>query len=192
MLLKAHEEAKLRRRMANALAHLLGRPLIPPHAVIGQGVYIGRTVVLDWRHAHLITIRDHATVVDGTRILCHDASSNRRQALTWVAPVTIGERAFVGADSLILPGVSIGADAVVAAGSVVSRDVPAGTVVAGVPAHPIGMVADLDAERQSLTRTRPVFSEAEFHHADLSPEQIEKLRAAGEAGGYFLGSRVNL
>jgi maltose O-acetyltransferase len=176
----------VRRRIGNALARLLGRPLIPPNAVIGRGVYIGRTANLDWRHGHLITIRDDVTIVDGTRILCHDASSNRREGLTWVAPVTIGERAFVGADSLILPGVSIGADAVVAAGSVVSRDVAAGTIVGGVPAQPIGTVADLDAERRALTRTRPVFSTAEYHREELPAEKIEKLRAAGGAGGYFL------
>jgi acetyltransferase-like isoleucine patch superfamily enzyme len=182
----AHEEAEVRRRIENALVRLLGRPLIPPHTVIGRDVYIGRTVNLDWRHGHLITIRDQVTLVDGTRILCHDASSNRREGLTWVAPVTIGERAFVGADCLILPGVSIGADAVVAAGSVVSRDVAAGTIVAGVPAQPIGMVAELDAERRALARTRPVFPTADYHREELSPEKIEELRAAGRAGGYFL------
>ena len=176
----------MRQRIENALARLRGRPLIPPNATIGRNVYIGRSVSLDWRHGHLITIGDRATVVDGARIICHDASSNRRQGLTWVAPVTIGERAFIGADSLILPGVSVGADAIVAAGSVVSRDVAPGTLVAGVPAQPMGTAAALDAERRALSKTRPVFRSADYHREGLPAEKIRELRAAGSAGGYFL------
>ncbi len=52
-----------------------------------------------------------------------------------VAPVSIGDRVWIGARALILKGVTIGDDAVVAAGSVVTRDVPPRTVVAGVPAR---------------------------------------------------------
>lgn len=51
-----------------------------------------------------------------------------------VAPITIQQNAWVGAKAIILPGVTIGRNAVVGAGAVVTRDVPADTVVAGVPA----------------------------------------------------------
>jgi maltose O-acetyltransferase len=173
-------------RLANAWTRLRGRPLIPRGSTIGRGVYIGRSVNLDWRHGHLITIGDFATVVDGTRILCHDASSNRREHLTWIAPVTVGDRAFIGANCVILPGVTIGADAVVGAGSVVSHDVEAGTVVAGAPARVVGRVADLDAKRRDLARIRPVFLETEWLRADLPPDKINTLRDAGGTGGYFL------
>ena len=105
-----------------------------------------------------------------------------------VPPNAIGERAFVGADSLILPGVSIGADAVVAAGSVVSHDVAAGTIVAGVPARPIGTVDGLDAERRALSETRPVFPTADYHRDGLPAAKIRELQAAGRAGGYFLSA----
>ena len=140
-------------------------------------------------HGHLITIGDGATVVDGTRILCHDASSNRRLGLTWVAPVSIGARAFVGADSLVLPGVTIGADAIVAAGSVVTQDVPAGTVVAGVPARKIAETVKVDDERLRLAEGRPVFPAHAYHREDRSPQQLRELREAGLSGGYFISSR---
>ena len=48
--------------------------------------------------------------------------------------ITIGDNVWVGANAVILPGVNIGEDAVIAAGAVVNRDVEAGTMVAGVPA----------------------------------------------------------
>ena len=53
------------------------------------------------------------------------------------APVKIGNKVWIGANVTILPGVSIGEGAVLAAGAVVNKDVPARTIVAGVPARVI-------------------------------------------------------
>ncbi len=57
------------------------------------------------------------------------------------APITLEEGVWVGARAIILGGVTIGRNAVVAAGSVVTRDVPPGVTVAGIPARPIGKPA---------------------------------------------------
>jgi acetyltransferase-like isoleucine patch superfamily enzyme len=54
-----------------------------------------------------------------------------------VSPVVIKRNAWIGAGATILPGVTVGENAIVAAGAVVSKDVPANTVVAGVPAKVI-------------------------------------------------------
>lgn len=59
--------------------------------------------------------------------------SERRRGIT-SAPIRVGRNVWIGASALILQGVTIGDDAVVAAGAVVTRDVPARTVVGGVPA----------------------------------------------------------
>jgi acetyltransferase-like isoleucine patch superfamily enzyme len=58
------------------------------------------------------------------------------------SPVTIGDNVFLGARAMILKGVTIGADSVVAAGSVVTDDVRPGTIVTGVPARPVGSVTE--------------------------------------------------
>lgn len=60
-----------------------------------------------------------------------------------VGKVDIRDNVFIGHQAIVMPGVTIGPDAVVAAGSVVTQDVPPGTVVGGVPAKRIGRVADL-------------------------------------------------
>jgi maltose O-acetyltransferase len=133
-----------------------------------------------------ITILDGATIVDGSRILCHDASSYRRIGATWVAPVVIGHRAFVGADSIVMPGVTVGDDAIIAAGAVVTQDVPAGVVVAGVPARVVGLTADVDARRVSMMGGRPCFDESVYNRADLDPDRLTELHDAASEGGYFL------
>ena len=50
-------------------------------------------------------------------------------------PVTNGENVWIGAGAIVLKGVNIGDSAIISAGAVVTRDVPAGAVVAGVPAR---------------------------------------------------------
>jgi maltose O-acetyltransferase len=164
-----------------------GDPAIPPGTSIGKDVFIGPGVTLDWAFGHLITIGDETTIVSGSRILCHDAASNRRLGVTWCAPVAVGRRVYVGADALIMPGVTIGDDAVVAAGAVVTKDVAAGAIVAGVPATTISSTVELDERRRALLQTRRVFG-PEFMGSHLSAQRIEVLRAAAREGGYFLRS----
>ncbi len=65
-----------------------------------------------------------------------------------VAPVRLGEDVWVGRGATVLPGVSIGAHAMVAAGAVVTSDVPDRTVVAGVPARPVRRLAAADGWRR--------------------------------------------
>ena len=59
------------------------------------------------------------------------------RATTYPAPITLGRNVWVGSNATILSGVTIGDNAVVAAGAVVTKDVPADTIVGGVPARPI-------------------------------------------------------
>jgi maltose O-acetyltransferase len=175
------------RSLALALRHAwVGDPAIPANITIGERVYIGRGVNLDWRFGHLISVGDDSTIVNGTRILCHDASSNRRLGVTWCAPVRIGCGVYVGADSLILPGVTIGDDAIVAAGAVVTGDVAAGTVVAGVPARPISTTPEIDERRRASLGSSRVFGSA-YAGKNLTPDMVRELREAGVEGGYFLG-----
>jgi acetyltransferase-like isoleucine patch superfamily enzyme len=64
----------------------------------------------------------------------HPVEPDQRRAYITAAPIAIGANAWIATAATILPGVSIGADSVVAAGAVVTRDVPPATLAAGVPA----------------------------------------------------------
>lgn len=72
-----------------------------------------------------------------------------------VGRIDIRDNVFVGHQAIIMPGVTIGPEAIVAAGSVVTRDVPPGSIVGGVPARVIGQVADLVTRLEAETQALP-------------------------------------
>ena len=105
---------------------------------IGDNCFIGDECLLDL--ADEIQLEDHVTLAERVLILTHTNVGYRDHPLQphfppMVGPVTIRRGSFVGAAVTILPGLTIGPEAFVAAGSVVTADVPARTVVAGVPAR---------------------------------------------------------
>jgi len=86
-----------------------------------------------------ITIDDHALIAANVQLISNNHDLDDRRIIT-CKPVHICRGAWVGAGATILPGVTVGEDAVVGAGSVVTHDVPAGTIVAGNPARLIKSV----------------------------------------------------
>lgn len=111
---------------------------------IGNNVSIGWDVYYDVGNTHLITIEDDVWIASRALILCHrrDMSiyykGERYKEVPHVQlPVTIKKGACVSMDAIIMPGVTIGEGAVVGAGALVTKDVPAWTIVAGVPAKVI-------------------------------------------------------
>lgn len=111
---------------------------------IGEGTWIGAFTVIDGSGG--LRIGAGCDIACGVQIYTHDTVrrcvTGRAHPHVDRAPVTIGDRVFVGANAVILRGVTIGDGSVVAAGAVVTADVPARTAVAGVPARPFGTVAD--------------------------------------------------
>ena len=80
-----------------------------------------------------ITIEDEAMIAANCQLISNNHDLVNRWVIT-CKPVHIGKRAWIGAGATILPGVTIGDNAVVGAGSVVTKDVEPNTMVAGVPA----------------------------------------------------------
>lgn len=101
------------------------------------GMNISRTSVvslkakLDKTHPNGVHIGDYTYIAFEASILTHDMVRGLK------VNTYIGSNCFIGAKSLILPGVSIGNSSIVAAGSVVTKDVPSNCIVAGNPARVI-------------------------------------------------------
>lgn len=97
---------------------------------VGPGVAWGLESTPDVFWPEKITVGENAIIGYDATILCHEFLRDEHR----VGEVVIGEGAMVGAGATVLPGVEIGAGAKVAANSLVTDDVPPGSVVAGVPA----------------------------------------------------------
>lgn len=110
---------------------------------VGKNVFIGQGAYFD-AHPDAIEIGNDVLIAPNVQILTHkrDLSVYKRgmkhnEVPHVVKPVKFCDNCSIGLGALILPGVTVGEGGVVAAGSVVSKDVPPHTVVAGVPATPI-------------------------------------------------------
>lgn len=118
---------------------------LPFQINLGKFTRIGKNVFINHDCTFLdmggITIEDDVLIGPKASLITesHPLNPAERKALL-VRPVVIKRNAWIGAGVTILPGVTVGENAVVAAGAVVSKDVPANTVVAGVPAKVIKMI----------------------------------------------------
>jgi acetyltransferase-like isoleucine patch superfamily enzyme len=140
-----HDPAELR----VLLERLTGRPVpesvtvFPPfHTEFGKNLHLGRDVFVNlgcrFQDTGGITIGDGTLIGHGVTLTTLDhARDPERRADMEPAPIVIGRKAWLGASVTVVPGVTIGDGAIVGAGSVVTKDVPADTIVAGVPARPI-------------------------------------------------------
>lgn len=131
----------------NLLSRLFGKTVdesfrvFPPfYTDFGKNITVGKNVFIN----ACCHFQDHGGVSlgDGCQIghnvvfatLNHGLAPEDRQT-TYPAPITLGKNVWVGSNSTILQGVTIGDNAVVAAGAVVTKDVPENTIVGGVPAR---------------------------------------------------------
>lgn len=116
--------------------HMFATFFQPKNIEIGEDTIIGNSAFLDGRAK--LRIGDHVDIASEVMIYNseHDINSGVFEAIE--SPVIIEDYVFIGPRAIILPGVTIGKGAIVGAGAVVTKDVPAYSIVGGVPAHVIG------------------------------------------------------
>lgn len=147
-----HEAAKIRRLFSK----LIGKPVsdtfrvFPPfYSECGKNIFIGENVFINC----CCHFQDQGGIYigDGTLIgsyvvmatINHGQMPSQRSD-NFPAPIHIGKNVWIGSHATILPGVTIGDNAIVAAGAVVSKDVPENAVVGGVPAKMIKYIEQAD------------------------------------------------
>lgn len=141
-------------KLRTLFAELIGKPvdegfgLFPPfYTDCGKNITLGKGVFINagckFQDQGGIFIDDYALIGHNAVLatLNHGFAPDERHNLH-PAPIRIGKRVWLGANVTVLPGVTIGDNAIIAAGAVVSRDIPANTVAAGVPAKVIKSIED--------------------------------------------------
>ena len=139
-------------RVRELLSELTGAPVddsvtvFPPFSTdFGRGIRIGRRVFVNsgcrFQDQGGVTIGDDCLIGHNAvfATLNHDLDPSRRADLH-PAPIVLGDNVWIGANVTILPGVTIGDDAVIGAASLVTKDVPAGAVAVGAPAKVVRRV----------------------------------------------------
>lgn len=130
-------------------------------------------------YSQLIRIHNNVMVGKKVEFVTHDvvfAMLNNMQKDVWVCEkvgcIEVHDNVFIGANSTVLYGVSIGPNAIVAAGSVVTKDVPPNSVVAGVPAKVIGT---FDQVMEKALASQPYPPELHPRKQEVSPELCEYM-----------------
>ena len=140
-------------------------------------------VLIDPVAAYLISIGDGCRLAPRVHILAHDATAREALGYTRLAPVHIGCRVFLGADTLVLPGVTIGDDCVIGAGSLVSADIPSGSLAVGRPARVVGASCEFFERRKARIEDGPRFTLSDAATPQGRAEIRRRIDEAGE--GYI-------
>lgn len=147
-----HEAAKIRRLFSK----LIGKPvpdtfsMFPPfYSECGKNIFIGENVFINccchFQDQGGIYIGDGTLI--GSYVVMATINHGQKplqRSDNFPAPIYIGKNVWIGSHATILPGVTIGDNAIVAAGAVVSKDVPENAVVGGVPAKMIKYIEQED------------------------------------------------
>ena len=140
--------------LRDLFSQLIGQPvdpsfgLFPPfYTDCGKNIHIGKRVFINmgckFQDQGGIFVDDGALIGHNVVLatLNHDRRPEARSSMI-PAPIHIGKHVWIGANATVLPGVTIGDGAIVAAGAVVTKDVPANTIVGGVPAKVIRTISE--------------------------------------------------
>lgn len=120
---------------------------------VGKGCLIGDSVKIDTGHANMITIEDGVSIAGGCRLLCHQRDFSKyfvgydRMKLDYsIKPIVLKKGCLIGMESFVLPGVTVGEGAIVGAGSLVTKDIPAWTIATGRPARVVKQIPQRTSE----------------------------------------------
>lgn len=141
-------------------ARLFGKPVDPSFRVFppfytdfGKNITVGKNVFINacchFQDQGGIKLGDNCLVGHNVvfATLNHGFAPEERQSML-PAPIVVGRNVWIGSNSTILQGVTIGDNSIIAAGSVVTKDVPANTIVAGVPARFIRSISPEEEKQQ--------------------------------------------
>lgn len=146
-----------------------------------MGVQIGNDckfqfgVIIDFSLCWLVKIGNNVTLAPRVHILAHDASTKNKLNYTKIGLVEIKDNVFIGAGSIVLPGVIIGKNTIIGAGSIVSKDIPENSVAAGNPCRVICGFDEYIRKQSLLIETENCFDESYTIRGNITKEKKDKM-----------------
>lgn len=142
----------------------------------GDNVFINFGSIIDESFCWLISIGNNVTLAPNVHILAHDASTKKTLGFTKVGRVHIGNHVFIGAGTIVMPGVNIGDKVVVGAGSVVTKDIPSNSLATGIPARVISSFEEYMEKEKKLMENTVVFDETYTVSYGVSNKKKEEMK----------------
>jgi maltose O-acetyltransferase len=184
----------MKRLLRKILRKILGLPSeVQLDELKERGLTVGRNFnilegcIIDDSHCWHIKIGDDVTLAPGVHILAHDASTKAHTGYTRIKNVTIGNKVFIGASSIILPGVLIGNNVVIGAGSVVTKDIPDNSVYAGNPARYLCTMEEYILKVRDQMNSGNVFGEEYTLRANVDTKgKLEMTKIVDKEGVGFV------
>jgi maltose O-acetyltransferase len=177
-------KAFLSKKLHDFLKRLRGEvtieQLVKNGLTIGANLKVRPGCIIDYSHCWHIEIGDDVTLAPRVHILAHDASTKTHLNYTKIANVKIGNRVFIGAGSIILPGVNIGNDVIIGAGSIVSKSIPDNSLATGNPARVICSTTEyLDKQKLKMNQDN-CFDESFTLDHGISESQKQHMKSITE------------
>lgn len=160
--------------------------------LVDMGLRVGKNfhrlhgTILDPSHCWLITIGDNVTMAPRVHILAHDASTCHHLGYARIGRVDIGDNVFIGADTVVLPGVKIGNNSVIGANSTITKDIPENVVAAGNPAKVICSIDEYVARNKSRMENGHIYNEDYTLRGNITKEKKEQQRQHLKNGYGFI------
>jgi len=158
--------------------------------LIKRGLKIGKNFkrmgwcIIDPSHCWHIEIGDDVTFAPRVHILAHDTSTKNFLNHTKVAPVKIEDNVFIGAGAIILPGVTIGKNTIIGAGSIVSGKIEPDSVYAGNPARFICKLEDyLNKEKAKMHADNTFDASFTLRNQSFNQSHIDKMKESCDKYG---------
>jgi len=154
---------------------------------VGKNFTMEAECIIDSSHCWHITIGDNVTLAPRVYILAHDSSTKMHVNYTRIAKVKIGDNVFIGAASIILPGVTIGSSVIIGAGSVVTKDIPPNSVAVGNPARVVSTLDNYLSRIKDEMNESPLFEASYTLRENVSDEMKDKMNTEMINGfGYII------
>jgi maltose O-acetyltransferase len=163
-----YKHSNYNRKLNNCIANGL---------TLGKNVTIMPGAFIDPRYSFLISIGNNCSLSNGVIIVAHDAAPFKfTNGYTRLGKVVIKDNCYIGTNAIILPGVTIGPNVLIAAGSVVNKNIPPNSCVAGVPARVYSNFDEFIKNHEDIIRSRPSYDYKDFNSpSNEFKEKIKKL-----------------